>query len=144
MFWLAASRRESAFVRKITAKRAFGRALRWIDENTLLFCFAFRFIYGLRIAGPAALGVSRVRFRVFVPLNLISAVLWGTVFTFVGYHFGRVFENALGALLPSPHLAVEAGVALAIVLLGGIATYLWRERQNAPPDSTSRAEDGGA
>lgn len=129
VFWLAASRRQSAFVRKISAKPAFARALGWIERKPALFCIAFRFIYGLRIAGPAALGFSRVRFRTFVPLNLLSAAVWGATFTYVGYRFGRVFENALARLLHTRHLAVELGVALAFAALVGVVVYLRRSER---------------
>ena len=138
VFWLAASRRESQFVRKIAARPAFARALGWIERRPALFCIAFRFIYGLRIAGPAALGFSRVRFRTFVPLNLISAAVWGATFTFIGYRFGLVAENALAKVLHTRHLAIEASGALAVIMAGLIVVHLRRGRSapDAPPGGT--------
>ena len=134
VFWLAASRRETPLLRKITEKRAFARALGWVDRNAVLFCLAFRFIYGLRIAGPAALGISHVRFRVFVPLNFLSAAVWASVFTFVGFRFGMVFRNVIAKALHTPHLAVELGGAVAVALVAVLAAYLWRDNGAAGPE----------
>lgn len=84
---------------------------------------SLRFLYGLRTAGPialGALGVSRARFAL---LNLLSAALWALAFSLLGYQFG----NALHWLLPDLHAVEEA--ALVAVLAAALVWTLWRRRR---------------
>jgi membrane protein DedA with SNARE-associated domain len=79
-----------------------------------------RFLYGLRTAGPmalGALGVSRWRFAL---LNLLSAALWAVAFSLLGYQFG----NALQWLLDDLR-SVEEGV-LAALLAAAAVWAVWR------------------
>ncbi len=84
---------------------------------------SLRFLYGLRTAGPialGALGVSRWRFTL---LNLLSAALWALAFSLLGYQFG----NALQWLLPELRAVEET--ALVAVLAAALAWSLWRRRR---------------
>ena len=84
-----------------------------------------RFLYGLRTAGPialGALGVSRGRFAL---LNLLSAALWALAFSLLGWQFG----NALQWLLPDLHAVEEA--VLGALLLAALAWALWRRRRKS-------------
>jgi len=121
VFW--ASRHEShrPFVRERLGMPAVARALGFLERHPRLFCFGFRFVYGFRIAGPAAVGISAVPARTFVVLNAVSAALWGASFTFVGYRFGPALLETLRPLRHIPHLAVELGVAA--VVLAGLAIW---------------------
>lgn len=58
----------------------------------------FRFIYGVRNITPVFLGLHRTPPRLFVPLNILSAAIWATVFTAGGYFFGTALTAALGRL----------------------------------------------
>lgn len=84
---------------------------------------SLRFLYGLRTAGPLALGtlgVSRWRFAL---LNLLSAALWALAFSLLGYQFG----HALDRLMPQLR-EVEEAVLMAL-LCAGLAWTLWRRRR---------------
>jgi membrane protein DedA with SNARE-associated domain len=79
-----------------------------------------RFLYGLRTAGPialGALGVSRGRFAL---LNMLSAALWAVAFCLVGYQFG----NALQWLLDDLRSVEEA--VLAVLGVAALAWAVWR------------------
>lgn len=123
-FFLGRMRREAKLVRQVVAKPVFARALALIDRRPLLFCLGFRFVYGLRIAGPIAIGVSLVPTSRFVVLNLLSAAIWGSIFTAIGYSFGRIFESYIRRLLTPEHLVVVVGLLL-------VGTGLWGMRRNA-------------
>lgn len=126
-FGLGRWRRDGKTVRRIATKRAFAHGLAFIDRHPVTFCFGFRFVYGFRVAGPVALGVSQVPARLFVPLNLVSAAVWASAFTFVGYHFGRVAERVMRRVLtPSHFLAVSVFLATIFVCL-----WLWRRWRRA-------------
>jgi membrane protein DedA with SNARE-associated domain len=84
-----------------------------------------RFLYGLRTAGPIALGtlgVSRWRFAL---LNMLSAALWAVAFSLLGYQFG----NALQWLLDDLR-SVEEGV-LAALLAAAVVWAVWRRLRRA-------------
>ena len=84
---------------------------------------SLRFLYGLRTAGPialGALGVSPVR---FVLLNLLGAALWALIFCLLGYQFGNVLQR----LLPRLHALEEA--VLITVLIVALAWTLWRRQR---------------
>ena len=120
-FLLGRWRQQGRFVAGMAAKLAFARALALIERHPVAFCLLFRFVYGFRIAGPVAIGVSRVPVRLFLALNALSAAVWAAAFTALGWRFGRAFDRLLQIALTPVHLAimlvvVGAGVALAIVL----------------------------
>ncbi|MGX6566883.1 DedA family protein [Cupriavidus necator] len=56
---------------------------------------AIRFMYGLRIVGPMALGMSQVPQSRFFVLNLVGAVVWAIAIGGAGYAFGHVLEQLL-------------------------------------------------
>ena len=78
-----------------------------------------RFLYGLRTAGPIALGALGVPRWKFVLLNLASAALWASGFALLGYQFGNALQWWLKDLR-----AVEEGV-LVVLLLAAVAVPLW-------------------
>jgi len=124
VFWMARRERHRPFVRDRLERPAIGRALRFLERHPRLFCFGFRFVYGFRIAGPAAVGISGVPARTFVVLNALSAGAWGAIFTFVGYRFGEAVLDAVRPLVHIPHLALELGLFAALL----IAVMMWTRR----------------
>ena len=73
--------------------------------------FGMRFLYGLRTAGPIALGTLGVPRWKFALLNMLSAALWAVSFSLVGYHFGM----AVHRWAPGIHAAEEAVLATLLV-----------------------------
>jgi membrane protein DedA with SNARE-associated domain len=123
-FSLGRWQRDHRLVTRISAKPAFARALALIDRHPIPFCLVFRFVYGFRVAGPVAIGVSQVATRLFLMLNLLMAGIWASLFTFLGFRFGRTVEHALRALLTPAH----AALLLALLILAGSLFHLARGR----------------
>ena len=90
--------------------------------------FGVRFMYGLRTAGPLALGLARVPWRDFIVFNGLGALVWATLFSALGYVFGKAIATALGEF--ARHEAQAVGVIVAAGLLW-FALYRWR-RARAP------------
>ncbi len=94
---------------------------------------AIRFLYGLRVAGPIAIGMSHVPWRRFFVLNLLGAAVWAVLVAGIGYGVGHV----LGATLH----AMDADEFWALILLAfGTAwlllrAYRWRARHTRRPES---------
>jgi membrane protein DedA with SNARE-associated domain len=123
-FFLGRRARGSRLVERARATPAFARALRFIELYPTAYILAFRYLYGLRVVSPVALGVSNVSAGRFIALNLVSAAVWAMVFTGIGYVFG----HAVDGLLARFHLQHPALIILA--LLGGIVGGLswWHAR----------------
>lgn len=124
LFVLGRSFRHTAWVRKTAAKPAFGKALALIERHPSGFILSFRFLYGLRAAGPVAVGVSSVSTRRFAILNAIAAGVWAGAFVALGYAFGPAVMAVLDRIFA--HAApVAAGVAVVAVVIG-VAVWRWR------------------
>ena len=65
---------------------------------------------------------SRVRARVFLLLNFISAAVWAAVFTALGFYFGHTVELILRRIFSPLHVVLLA----ALIGFGGISLWLWR------------------
>ncbi|CAN5382415.1 DedA family protein [soil metagenome] len=132
VFFLARYHREYRFIVAIRSRPAFARAIDIIERRPILFCVAFRFIYGMRTAGPIAIGISKVPTHLFVLLNVISATVWAAAFTFIGYRFGKAFEILVDRIL-SDQWAM-GGAILAVLCIA--AFIFMRRRKMARHSST--------
>jgi membrane protein DedA with SNARE-associated domain len=125
LFLLGRRGRSSRFVTRVAAKPAFIRALRFIEARPVLFTLSFRFIFGLRAAGPVALGVTNLSASVFALLNLIGAAVWAGVFAAIGY-FSTSALFSLHAHLRGPVAWLVA--AAAVMAAGALALVFFRKR----------------
>lgn len=111
LFWFTLGRycRTTRWVRAASRRPAFGKSLRMIERHSAFAILVFRFAYGLRAVAPIAVGTSAIGTRRFVALSFVAAVIWGSLFTAVGYCFGTavgpwagdfaIFGALLGAAL---------------------------------------------
>jgi membrane protein DedA with SNARE-associated domain len=60
-----------------------------LERHHIPLILAVRFLYGLRIAGPVAIGMSDVHWSRFLVLNLAGAIIWSIVIAGIGYGFGQ-------------------------------------------------------
>jgi membrane protein DedA with SNARE-associated domain len=84
-----------------------------------------RFLYGLRTAGPIALGMLGVPRWRFALLNLLSAAVWSVAFCLLGYQFG----NALHWMFDDLRAVEEEVLAALLAALVGWA--VWRRLRRA-------------
>lgn len=98
----------------------------WVARHPNLVVLGVRFAYGLRTAGPIALGLLGVPRWKFMLLNLLGAALWSVLFCALGYHFGQALQWLLDDLRKVEE-AVLALLLLAAVLLP-LALHLRRRR----------------
>lgn len=131
-FWIGRRHRASRLVVKARANRAFARALRFIERWPTGYILAFRFLYGLRVVSPVALGVSQVPASRFIPLNLVAAAIWAPLFVMLGYAFGGVVQSVLGRIVSVERYILIALAAGAILFLAPRIWTAFKDR-NAPP-----------
>lgn len=120
--------RDQPWVRRLAARPAFSRALGAFERRPTGFVLAFRFLYGLRVVSPLAIGTTRLPAYRFVPLNAVAALTWATLFTTLGYVFGQGIEAAFGHLRPVEH-SLLIGLATGLALSGGL--WLMRHGRGA-------------
>ena len=121
--------RDKPWVRRAREKPIFERALGLLERYPIGFIFAFRFIYGFRTISPIAIGTTKVSTKLFVMINLVAAIVWGIVFTGIGYLFGHSFEKLIERFLPDKHAILIVGCVIVVVavLLG--LWHWWRSRR---------------
>lgn len=132
VFAIGRLQRQSRFFAWVSAKPAFARGIALIDRHPLLFCLGFRFVYGFRIAGPLAIGASRIPERLFLILNIITAAVWASIFTAIGYRFYPAIRAVLHhvATLQWGQLGVMLLVLAALALTGW---WHWQQRARSRP-----------
>ncbi|MGH8128483.1 MAG: DedA family protein [Gammaproteobacteria bacterium] len=86
-----------------------------LEHHHVPLILAVRFMYGLRIAGPMAIGMSAVRWSRFLVLNLAGAIIWAIMIASIGYGLGQGLVYLLGSLD-----ADEAWLLVALLLPAGI------------------------
>ncbi|EAT4890729.1 DedA family protein [Salmonella enterica] len=100
------------------------RAQKMIQRHPYLFVIGTRFMYGFRVVGPLLIGASRLPPKIFLPLNIVGALIWTLLFTTLGYLGGEVIAPWLHDL--DQHLRHGVWLILAIVLVVGVRWWLKR------------------
>ncbi len=115
-FWLG-RRHGHRVLRRFPSLRAKTERMRvLLDRHDAPLIVAVRFLYGLRIAGPIAIGIAGVPWPRFLALNLLGATLWATGFAMLGYLFGRTAELLLDDLRHHELWVVAAIAAAGLVV----------------------------
>lgn len=73
-----------------------------------------RFVTGVRVVAAFAAGTSRMSWAVFLPFNVLGALVWATLVSLAGYAVGRGFAGA-GAWLGRTGLVLAAVVPAALL-----------------------------
>jgi membrane protein DedA with SNARE-associated domain len=121
-FHIGRSQRSGRWVKRVKKRRAFARAMRWIEQRPRLFCFFYRFVYGFRVAGPVGISLSKVGGRTFAVINLASALLWAIGATWLGWWAGPTVADKLGQWLDWHDVAMVGALVAAALL----AFFIWR------------------
>lgn len=105
------------WVRLMRRRPGFSHAFRMVQAHPNLFVLANRYIYGMRLAGGIAAGLSRIPVPLFLMLNGLSAIVWAGIFVSLGYVFGLGAEHILGDTLKAHHrLFLGLGIGVAVAL----------------------------
>jgi membrane protein DedA with SNARE-associated domain len=99
--------------------------LRRYDTRFIVGC---RFIYGTRLAGPIAIGLSGVAPLRFALLNIAAAAVWAIVVAGLGYGFGETIFQVFGHIHHLEHSVVPAIIIAGIVVAVGLH---WRRVRRA-------------
>ncbi|WP_102959112.1 DedA family protein [Mangrovicella endophytica] len=105
-------------------KPKFAKAIRLVERYQAFFVIVNRYIYGLRMPGLIALGLSRISIPRFVVLNFLGAGIWAGLFTTLGYVFGY----SIGSVFAQLEAAERGiGITLGVVAVALTLWFAWRQ-----------------
>jgi membrane protein DedA with SNARE-associated domain len=106
-------------------------------RHGMLGVFLGRFTAFLRALVPGLAGMSGMSYPHFLIANAAGGILWGTLFTLLGYFIGRSIDKLTG-----PAALIALGVivmVVAIIRLGSRARERRRSRDYANADANAEA-----
>ncbi len=114
-FHIARSYRSHPRVVRALETRAGRTATALVARNPGRLALSFRFLFGLRLAVPVALGFGGYDPRRFLLCDLLAAALWSILWTAIGFFAGQTVERAFGAIRHAEHrVFVAAAIAVAV------------------------------
>ena len=117
-FILGRSFADHPYVVRLRARPGFRRAYRLLNTHPNIFVLSNRYVYGMRLVGGIAAGLSRITVQRFVILNAISSVIWAVLFGTIGYVFGLGAEHIIGqALAHHERLLIALAIGLTVAIL---------------------------
>lgn len=95
------------------------RALPLIRKYPKLSIFILQYLYGMRIVGAVAMGLSGMPWPTFIGIELINCLIWSGVILMLGY-------SATAAVLAWLPLAEKrlTGIFIAVLLVMGLLYFL--------------------
>ena len=110
------------------------RPLDLLHRHRIPLILGFRYVYGIRIVTPFAIGLSGVRPLVFLLMDLAGAAVWATAVATLGYLFGFSVELMIGRA-QHYELWVVAGIAvLGLAVWGLLRWRRTRSRKGRGPE----------
>lgn len=120
---------DKPFVQRFRQKPGFDRAFDLMHRHPALYVIGNRYVYGFRLVGGVAAGLSSIPAPTFVVLNAISAAVWTALFVGIGYIFGLSAEQFFGAALQKHHrLLVGLGIGIVVGFAGWYAAHHFSKR----------------
>ena len=107
------------------ARQRVGRLQELLHRFDGLLIIGVRFMYGLRLVGPIAMGASGVKPIRFAAYNLVGAAIWACLIGGLGYAFGHAMEAVMGNLQEYEEIALGGIVAVAVLF----AVVRWVRRR---------------
>jgi membrane protein DedA with SNARE-associated domain len=109
---------------------AAGRVHGMIERHPVATILAVRFMYGLRTAGPAVIGTTKISFAVFAVVNAVGAIAWSACWAGAGFVLGKAAEHILGDLAKVERELF--GAAIVAIVLAIVAWHVWARRRPRP------------
>lgn len=131
-FTLGRSFANHPLVIKLRGRPGFSHAYRLVSNHPDIFVLSNRFIYGLRLVGGIAAGLSAIAVTRFVILNVISSIVWAGLFTTIGYVFGLGAERIVGqALVRHERLLIALAIGLAAAVLAWFIAHTIAKKERS-------------
>jgi membrane protein DedA with SNARE-associated domain len=131
-FILGRSFADHRYVVRLRRRPGFRRAYRLLNTHPNIFVLSNRYVYGMRLVGGIAAGLSTIAMPRFIILNAISSVIWAMLFSSIGYVFGLGAEHFVGqALLRHERLLIGLCIGLTVATLAWLIARHIAKRERA-------------
>jgi membrane protein DedA with SNARE-associated domain len=117
-FWLGRRHGPALLRSRETLAARVARSLELIERHPVQIILSMRFLWGLRMALPIAVGMSGIPWRRFLWLNAVSAIPWATLVGGAGYLFGALLTQHIAELHRVEHWIMALVLLLALALHG--------------------------
>ncbi len=124
-FWLGRRHKAWLFQKLPKLEQRMAKASGFINRHGHAAVLLIRYVYGFRVAGAVAFGVSEFPVRTFVALNFAGAIIWSILFASIGYFFGALAEKILGDFKAYEEIILVVVAVTAVVVF---AALHWRRR----------------
>lgn len=99
-----------------------------LHKMDVAFIFAFRFIYGIRLASPLIIGSAKINPLRFAIYNTLSGFCWAVVSCFLGYTIADVVMD--GKFDTIPAVIAISGLIIIISCLIGLVFKIKAKKLN--------------
>ncbi len=119
------------------ARRYYPKAKKLFNRFGIWAIFITRYLYGLRFASAAFLGLIKMKRREFLPFAFLSCMVWAAVMGGLGYVFGASLEALIGQIKHYEKMIV------ALIIIGGLTFWVIRKiRSGKGTDEVNPEEEG--
>ena len=131
-FILGRSFADNRHVVRLRRRPGFRRAYRLLNTHPNIFVLSNRYVYGMRLVGGVAAGLSTIAAPRFIILNAISSIIWAVLFSTIGYVFGLGAEHFVGqALMRHERLFIGLGIGLTVAVLAWLVARHIAKRERS-------------
>ncbi|MBZ9967613.1 DedA family protein [Mesorhizobium sp. BR1-1-2] len=131
-FILGRSFADHRYVVGLRKRPGFRRAYRLLNTHPNIFVLSNRYVYGMRLVGGIAAGLSNIAAPRFIVLNAISSAVWAVLFSTIGYVFGLGAEHFIGqALLRHERILVGLAIGLAVAVFAWLIARHFARKERA-------------
>ncbi len=103
------------------ARRYYPKAKKLFNRFGIWAIFITRYLYGLRFASAAFLGLIKMKKREYLPFAFLSCLVWAVVMGGLGYVFGASLEALIGQIKHYEKIIV------ALIIIGGLTFWVVRK-----------------
>ena len=135
IYWAGSRYRDAPRVRRMLAHPRVSGPVARLSRNLVLFALVFRFIPGMRTAGPLTLAALNFGAVPYAVLTGVSAAVWGVTGVALGYYLGHAIELAFGRLARVEHVLI---LALLVAVPVGALVHLLRRRMRRRIEDETR------
>jgi membrane protein DedA with SNARE-associated domain len=107
-------------------------ALEQLRRRGATAVFVGRFTAFLRAVIPGLAGLSKMRYRIFLPANALGGICWGVLFVLLGYFVGQRVERATG---------IASDILLGIIVIAVVVLFI-RHLRKEKKEFVGPAQDG--
>jgi len=115
-FHLGRRKGQDLLASRPTLRAHIQRVTGFVNKHPVATIFLMRFAWGLRIALPATLGMSRMSAAVYAAFDLLAACLWAIIVSVFGVQLTALVHGWVGRLRPYEHRLILVGLAITLLL----------------------------